>query len=280
MKRREFLTGFASVAALSTLSPMHTLASLSVAELGRKAQRGNEEFIREKGIGVKKEVVEVRGEKFSILLFEKDGPSKQKFFVPHDNEVAAFDSALRFVGEHGGTLVTLDSGGERNLKTQTGKSTGQDPNRMFAETSSHWPLAQHILQVIQEKGAPVITLHNNAPIGSFILSITKPSKGLTLYTVNKQKQRDVVWMSRKEHTVPDDTKKIISSLNASGVNCVYEVFDGTKSTDGSLSQYCAKIGVPYFNIEIGLQGPSEAHVLDARDRQTSTLHALLQALKR
>lgn len=279
ISRREFITQSASATALAIFSPLQTIASPSPADLGKKAGRGNMELIRNRGISVKREIIEVRGEKIIIMVFEKIGPSRQKFFVPHDNEVAAFDTALRFVGEHGGALITFDSAGGRNLKTESGRPTSQDPNRMFIETSSYWPLAKHMLELVQEKGKPVITLHNNAPIGSFIASLNSPtSHGLTLSIVNKETKRDIVLTSGRERTPTLEVQRIITALNVQEANCVYEYVDETKPTNGTLSQYCTLKGIPYFNIETGLQGPNEDHVVNARERQMVILRALTEVL--
>lgn len=279
--RREFITRTASAVALAVLSPMRTMASPGT-ELGRKAERGNAEFIKSHNVSVKSEVVGVGGEKFTVMVFHKEGTSTQRFFVPHDNEIAAFDTALRFVGEQGGTLVTFDSGGGRNLKTEGGRSVAQDPNRMFVQTSNYWSLAKHVFDLVNENGKPVITLHNNGPIGSFVNSLNNPAReGLTLSLVNKETRRDIVWIAGKERlTDSPDNAEYMRALNGQGVNCLYEHVDEARRSDGSLSQYCARNGIPYFNIEVGFQGFSEAHIIQARERQIVILRTLMGILQK
>lgn len=252
--------------------------------LGDKGARGNNDFVDEHGIDVYRESFELKGETFALLRFHKDVPGgcTQTYFVPHDDEHAAFDAALRIIGERGGTLLCFDSRGHRNLRTESGIQTKQDPNRMFTESSPFWPLAKHVLRQVIQDGKPVITLHNNDPRGSFVRTLEAAKRNrLILSLPEKESKRDIVWIAISDHAPESERariNRIIGTLKEAGVNCALEKVDSTRPTNGSLSQYCALRGIPYFNIEVGTHDMSGRDLTDATERQLTIAHTLLHVL--
>ena len=88
--------------------------------------------------------------------------------VPHDDENAAFDSAIAALETHGGVAIIVNSGSGNN-RMQSGRGTcGErvtvvlrcDPNRNF---SSLAPLFTNAHLDHRSAGQPVIALHTNAP---------------------------------------------------------------------------------------------------------------------
>lgn len=88
--------------------------------------------------------------------------------VPHDDENAAFDSAIAALKTHGGVAVVVNSG-PGSSRTQTGQGTcgGRtpilsrcDPNRNFSTATPLFTNA-HLDQ--RSAGQPVIALHTNSP---------------------------------------------------------------------------------------------------------------------
>ena len=88
--------------------------------------------------------------------------------VPHDDENAAFDSAISALKSHGGVAIVVNSG-RGSSRTQTGQGTcgGRtpilsrcDPNRNF---SSATPLFTNAHLDQRPSGQPVIALHTNSP---------------------------------------------------------------------------------------------------------------------
>ena len=59
-----------------------------------------------------------------LVVRETSHPDTVLWVVPHDDEGAAFDSAVQGVRRYGGTIVAVKTGGER-------LNHGQDPNRNF-----------------------------------------------------------------------------------------------------------------------------------------------------
>jgi hypothetical protein len=88
--------------------------------------------------------------------------------VPHDDENAAFDSAIAALKTHGGVAIVVNSG-SGSSRTQSGQGTcgGRapiitrcDPNRNFSSSTPLFTSA-HLDQ--RASGQPVIALHTNSP---------------------------------------------------------------------------------------------------------------------
>lgn len=82
--------------------------------------------------------------------------------VMHDDENDSFDTAVHSMKEHGGVLVTLDTGGKRN-------QDGIDPNRNFSDGEiscpklgkSASPKFTEAFKALLDPAQPIIALHNN-----------------------------------------------------------------------------------------------------------------------
>ena len=82
--------------------------------------------------------------KISVRLGETDveigtttvqGKLRHRFLVIHDDENTAAEAVRDHIARHGGTLIELDSRGERNVTFTTiaGDEVFFDPNRMFSD---------------------------------------------------------------------------------------------------------------------------------------------------
>ena len=100
-----------------------------------------------------------------VNVAKSDGPL---WIVPHDDENAAFDSAIAALKAHGGVAVVVNSG-SGSSRSQSGQGTcgGRtpilsrcDPNRNF---SSATPLFTNAHLDQHSVGQPVIALHTNSP---------------------------------------------------------------------------------------------------------------------
>lgn len=104
-----------------------------------------------------------------LLRFVKAAkPAGPLWVVPHDDENAAFDSAIAALKAHGGVAVVVNSG-SGSSRSQSGQGTcgGRtpiitrcDPNRNFSPAT---PLFTNAHFDQRFAGQPVIALHTNAP---------------------------------------------------------------------------------------------------------------------
>lgn len=109
------------------------------------------------------------GFNWHLLRFVNEAkPFGPLWVVPHDDENAAFDSAIAALRTHGGVAIIVNSG-SGSSRMQSGKGTcgGRapilsrcDPNRNF---SSATPLFTNAHLDQRAAGQPVIALHTNSP---------------------------------------------------------------------------------------------------------------------
>ncbi|MEK7628694.1 MAG: hypothetical protein AAB421_04750 [Patescibacteria group bacterium] len=288
MDRRRFLRAGTAAAATLLLKPLEALAQTQ--DLGKKSERGNLEYIREQGIEVFRSECAVGGVTVDLLEFRKNGSRNEVLFVPHDNEDAAFDTALRSIAARGGSLFSFDSRGNRELRTNTGTRLNQDPNRMFKPGSQFWPLAEHVLGLINQRRRasndvlnPYITLHNNAPIGSFTASIAKSftDPRFEIFFSDPKNKRDVVWIAlpNAERGTSHPLRVLAQQLQMRGINALIEYVRPEGSLDGSLSQYIARhTSQGYINIEAGIK-PNDPPQLQTRAIQTSLLKNIFEIIE-
>ncbi len=184
-------------------------------------------------------------------------PSSVLWFVPHDDEDAAFDSAVYAVRKFGGTVVAVDNRGERN----NGK---QDPNRNFdlgaekkcAEQVARSPKYTAELLKFWNSGMPIIALHTNMG-GNSTISILKPEANNAVAFVApnpiaaKSPNNTLVFIaSQMRPEANPDLTAYAQTLNASGVHVLYEVVS-LEATNCSLSHYAALRNFnAYTNIEV------------------------------
>ncbi|WP_439609903.1 hypothetical protein [Reyranella sp.] len=177
--------------------------------------------------------------------------------VPHDDEDAAFDSAVYAVKTYGGTVVAVHTKGERN-------NGNQDPNRNFDLgsgkkcTAQTAPSPKYTAEVMKfrPKDAPIVALHTNMGGGSTI-SILKPESHNAIAFVSSSPMHSIspnntlVFVAS---VLPPDKDPLLAGfvkrLNATGIHVLYEVVSITKS-NCSLSHYAALKGIKdYINIEV------------------------------
>lgn len=95
-------------------------------------------------------------------------PTGPLWVVPHDDENAAFDSAIAALKSHGGVAIIVNSGpGSSRMQPGRGICGGRqpllsrcDPNRNFSRATPLFTDA-HLSQL--SAGQPVIALHTNSP---------------------------------------------------------------------------------------------------------------------
>jgi hypothetical protein len=197
------------------------------------------------------------------ILKNPEKPDGPLWFVPHDNENVAFDTAIYGLVKYGGALIAVETGGYRENMGEDKKC--QDPNRNFdigkgplcPLQRSHSPrFTKEILERWNRRD-PIIALHSNTPGGS--ISIERAPKPAERYPGKTA----AVPPNRKLLFAPDDTLVFVApiegskrvtafkdALNAGGVNVLREHVD-LKRNDCSLSNYAALNKIEnYFNVEV------------------------------
>jgi hypothetical protein len=201
--------------------------------------------------------------RWDMLLVTHPKASHGAFwFLPHDNENTAFDSAVYAVSKYGGGFLSVLSGGKRY-------HAGQDPNRNFAK--SHHKLSscryqkaaspvytQNVFRIIDTfrgSGIPYLSLHNNTNGGGVsILRSSKSVHSFLAYPLKEVKQGrglkdedSLIYMAGKASTPP---KSKLNRLLQQGIHVKYEVVT-PRNNDCSMSNYVVigKGSTKYYNIE-------------------------------
>lgn len=184
------------------------------------------------------------------------------YFAPHSSETTCVQAALSVTKTHGGKLVQIINGGQRNITFRVkGMQYAVDPNRIFTDVglaasikklSSAYSKDAHdavagfvkylLINIGGMGGKTLIGLHNNTP-GSYSILSYKPGG---------EYARDVSDLSINSSLSPDDfyfttARSIFDALKKS-----YNVaLQDAKRVinDGSMSVYCAQHGVRYVNVE-------------------------------
>lgn len=205
--------------------------------------------------------------------------------VPHDDENAAFDSAIAALKTHGGVAIVVNSG-PGSSRTQSGQGTcgGRtpvqsrcDPNRNFSTATPLFTNA-HLDQ--RSAGQPVIAMHTNSPgfgpgRGEItILDATAASKG-KLWPRKNGYFGGAGPAMLKDHDsyailpfvapkIQDHDARCRKSLVQAGVHVWHEAVG---KSDGSFSNYAilGKADIAYVNMEsrreANLTVASERHLL-------------------
>jgi hypothetical protein len=108
---------------------------------------------------------EENGTAWHIVVIRNTARPGPLWAVPHDDEDAAFASAVYAVAAYGGVVVAVESGGGR-------MHAGKDPNRLFATTPAEAeicpgadaPAPLYVAAYLDEwdRDYPVVGLHTNA----------------------------------------------------------------------------------------------------------------------
>lgn len=182
-------------------------------------------------------------------------PRRVLWVVPHDNEKAAFATALYAVRRYGGTVVAVEANGSRFFG-------GQDPNRNF-DAGGRCPLQRapsplYTSAVLSERGSgPIVGLHTNSRGGP--ISFGRPPANVEAFSAASPTGGAL-------GSSPDDTLIFVAStrppqanpsllaevkaLNGAGINVFYENVSAANN-DCSLSNYAALKGIEgYYNLEV------------------------------
>ena len=194
------------------------------------------------------------------LVFNQKHKNAPFWFLPHDNEDTAFNTAVYAVQKYGGGFLAVEANEKRYFK-------GQDPNRNFSDTlkSSKSCVQQKyfsprytqgvltIIQAFKPQGYPYLTLHNNSDGGG--VSMLHKSKRVMDYPAYKG-------ISKKSRGLKDEDSLVYMAGNSkhpstsrlkpflkNGLNVKYEMVSA-KHNDCSFSNYIVLSSEgDYYNIE-------------------------------
>lgn len=169
--------------------------------------------------------------------------------VPHDNEDAAFDSAIALMRQYGGTVVAVETGEKRN-------NVNLDPNRAFGERGfvckRSRPAPEYTRRVLRFRApnAPIVALHTNRLDGN--ISIRSPEPGEKAFPARPQTliggDHHLIFLASAPGVIPP-LERAVRSLNEEGVNVIVEQVT-YENNDCSLSNYATLKNLPYFTVEV------------------------------
>ena len=211
------------------------------------------------------------------IIQHKVYPDRWFWFVPHDNENDAFDTAVHAVKKYGGTIVAVETGGNRF-------NGSQDPNYNFdAGTGLKCrkqvaPSATYTKRVLRwwKPGRPIVALHTNdrgyegdGRDGVGKISMAKPLPGMFPFKakaapLGKSPDDTLIFVASTARPEADaGLREFVARLNQKGVNVLYEPVSPAKN-DCSLSNYAALKGIrDYFNVEVvQTDGASQQRIVD------------------
>jgi hypothetical protein len=224
----------------------------------------NLEFLKSQDLCIRVDVFKEGNLEWVLQIIQnRKRPNGPLWAVPHDNEDAAFDTAVYAVKKYGGTIVAVETGGKRFNKSQ-------DPNRNFdagvgdrcPEQLDRSPIytARYLRWMVD--GQPIIALHTNGrgyegdnKGGQGQVTIAKKSKGVfpfrSLRPLNSNSPDDtLIYVSSLESPNSDfNLMRFVNSLNSRGINVLYERV--SRKNDCSMSNYAALKGLrDYVNVEV------------------------------
>jgi hypothetical protein len=208
-------------------------------------------------------------------------PRGPLWFVPHDDENAGFEAALRAIRRYGGTMIVVDSDGtRRNGRVAFGRSI--DPNRNFHDGLPRYP--RQVLAALNRGAWPIIALHTNSPgyegarstcnrggytSGEGVISIRFCNAVLTPSASQARRypfdDDDTVAFATYRATQSPSAAFCRDAMVRADWNVVQE---RVVNSDGSLSNYAVLHGLDYLNFETRETGLDPAALADARDRLT------------
>jgi len=195
-----------------------------------------------------------------LLVFNPNRARGAFWFLPHDNENSAFNSAVYATRKYGGGFLAVIAGGNRYFK-------GQDPNRNFSN-SSHRVCSQQkapsaiytstvfgIIDSFRGVNYPYLALHNNTNRGGIsILKRSKFTKSYLAYPLNMLKQGQgladedsLVYIAGASQNPPASK---VNALLRAGLNVKYEIVNSSNN-DCSMSNYVVlgRGSSNYYNVE-------------------------------
>lgn len=202
-----------------------------------------------------------------LLVYHSKYVKRPFWFLPHNDEKSAFDSAIYAVNKYGGGFLSVLSNGKRNFN-------GQDPNRNFGADKKttaictqqkysaplYSSLIFKIIDRYKTSELPYLALHNNSNGwsgngGQGTISILKSSSSVQSYPSGKvnlgksdglNDEDSLIYIAGTESVPP---KKKLKALINLGIHTKYEVVN-KNNNDCSMSNYVVlKKGGDYYNIE-------------------------------
>lgn len=179
------------------------------------------------------------------------------FLQLHDNEETGAEAAHQLLKERGGTLLSLQNNGERNVNfTLDGRTYCFDPNRIFTPTGLVQTLDacgpgmrtpdsveafSTFLTALLPDSAMVVAVHNNRP-GSYRISsyLQELKKDAAAVFINQEMDSDDFVLT----THPP----LFEWLQQHKISVVLQN-NQTVTDDGSLSVLFGRLQKPYANIE-------------------------------
>lgn len=174
----------------------------------------------------------------------------------HENETTALQAARLYIQKHGGSLITLQHGGTRNIQFQLyGKQYAFDPNRIFTDRGITRSLQQYshdspdahqavkkLAQAIlaQLPSGKVIAVHNNKTysLRDYFPAHPMHADAKYLHYLAHSNYRNFYFVTRQQE---------YERLKALHFNVALQ--SNHSQDDGSLSYYLGKHN--YMNIEAG-----------------------------
>lgn len=215
--------------------------------------RRNAAAIQSASLCVTSDSVSENGVRWNFtVVTNSSAPRGPDWYLPHDNENTAFDSAVYAVARYGGRLLSVDGPEARNYQ-------GIDPNRWFADSASEAApcdmsraspkYTRHVMGFF--KGARyVLAMHNNTP-GGTVSADMNSAKAKGYQAGGPYADRNhMVFIAGLEPLERDKSARSWRDrLNAAGLNVVHETVS-RQNSDCSFSNYVAlNDRRAYFNIE-------------------------------
>lgn len=206
----------------------------------------------------------------------------------HRNESLAFPLLRDLLREYPGRFVGIKTPGSRRLSLKGGgsKAFTIDPNRIFSEAGIERDLKQfsffspemareiksfsvaYLERIKLAKGATVIAVHNNTDGGfsldSYLKGGSESEAAAEVFHGPGWDPDDFILVTNPDH---------FRALKELRFNVVLQD-NGRAPDDGSLSVYCGKEGIDYFNVEAEFGHSAE------QDRMLRAVLSLATGIKR
>lgn len=195
-----------------------------------------------------------------LLVTNPKHPRGLFWYLPHDNENSAFDTAVYAVKRYGGGFLSVAGNGGRYFQ-------GQDPNRNFSMSNKRVCSKQKapspiytktvfsIIDTYRGRGIPYLALHNNTNRGGVsALRDSASTKSFLAYPKREvlagrglADEDSIVYIAGRSRLAP---RSKVDRLLKSGLNVKYEYIT-PKNNDCSMSNYIIlqKGTNNYYNIE-------------------------------
>ena len=183
------------------------------------------------------------------------------WFLPHDNENSAFDSAVYSATKYGGGFLSVLDGDSRYNHTQ-------DPNRNFSNSSQrvckqqlapspiYTSVVFGVIDTFKEPNMPYLAIHNNTN-GGGISALKSNSKVKSYLAYPKKEVLMANWGLKDADNLvyiagvnPKPSRYKLQKLLKNGLNVRYEMVN-PQNNDCSMSNYVVleKNTQNYYNIE-------------------------------